>query len=405
MDYYDEKRREATQHNIFIRLQDTYEIKCTGIFYDITDIYFYGKECSLAKIGHNSDGMTLPQLQLGLAVTRKESFPIFHRTFPGNIHDSKTVTDIMLAFKSYGIRDVTITWDRGVSSKINIEEVQQLGADVICGLSLSKSLKKIIDKHKDIISIHNRIQLKNTALYAIEQPHTIGTVKGTLLICHNPQMKQTLRDERHKRILEARDARTTKGTPIPTPLKKYFQKNGLNERTITESEKYDGISTLFSTKKTKQRRNNQNVLRKRQNRKSISNTQRNHPHKTHTSLVRTKSQNAHLHLLPLILATKHRRLQTQTSQLNNIRSRSTTQTTHSLQSPPHRPKKQKHIRKNSHLHQRTQRDTPRYRSCSAQAVVYINQGKVRYHQGRLKGTQGTRDKHPDAGSNTGENFA
>lgn len=249
MDYYDEKRREATQHNIFIRLQDTYEIKCTGIFYDITDIYFYGKECSLAKIGHNSDGMTLPQLQLGLAVTRKESFPIFHRTFPGNIHDSKTVTDIMLAFKSYGIRDVTITWDRGVSSKINIEEVQQLGADVICGLSLSKSLKKIIDKHKDIISIHNRIQLKNTALYAIEQPHTIGTVKGTLLICHNPQMKQTLRDERHKRILEARDARTTKGTPIPTPLKKYFQKNGLNERTITESEKYDGISTLFSTKK------------------------------------------------------------------------------------------------------------------------------------------------------------
>lgn len=130
----------------------------------------------------------------------------------------------MLAFKSYGIRDVTITWDRGVSSKINIEEVQQLGADVICGLSLSKSLKKIIDKHKDIISIHNRIQLKNTALYAIEQPHTIGTVKGTLLICHNPQMKQTLRDERHKRILEARDARTTKGTPIPTPLKKYFQK-------------------------------------------------------------------------------------------------------------------------------------------------------------------------------------
>ncbi len=249
MDYYDEKRREATQHDIFIRLQDTYGIKCTGIFYDITDIYFYGKECKLAEKGHNSDGLNLPQLQLGMAVTSKESFPIFHRTFPGNIHDSKTVGDIMLAFKRYDIHDVTITWDRGVSSKINIEEVQQLGADVICGLPLSGKFKKIVAKHKDIITIHNRIQLKNTALYVVEQPHTIGSVKGTLFICHNPQMKETLRDERHKRILEARNARTTRGTPIPTPLKKYFQKNGLNEVEIAKSEKYDGISILFSTRK------------------------------------------------------------------------------------------------------------------------------------------------------------
>ena len=60
MDYYDEKRREATQHDIFIRLQDTYGIKCTGIFYDITDIYFYGKECNLAKISHNNHILTPP---------------------------------------------------------------------------------------------------------------------------------------------------------------------------------------------------------------------------------------------------------------------------------------------------------------------------------------------------------
>lgn len=247
MDYYDEKRMEMLQHDIFTRLQDTYHIKCKGIFYDLTDIYFYGKECSLAVKGHNSEGLTVPQLQVGLAVTKDESFPIFHKTYPGNIPDSKTISDVMLSCKEYGIKGFTISWDRGVTSAANVASIKRLGGDVICGVPLSKKIKKIVDRHKDIDDIQNRVQLTKTTFYAVSQPYRLGGTEGKLIICHNLHMKELLRNERHKRILEAREVRTSKGIPIPPSLKKYFRKNGLNKNNIEEAEKYDGVSTIFST--------------------------------------------------------------------------------------------------------------------------------------------------------------
>src|SRR5205807_4408394 len=35
-----------------------------------------------------------PLIQIGLAVTAEEGIPIFHKTFPGHIHDSRTFVDI-----------------------------------------------------------------------------------------------------------------------------------------------------------------------------------------------------------------------------------------------------------------------------------------------------------------------
>lgn len=248
MDYYDEERIGGLQHVIFNRLQDVYHVKCNGIFYDITDVYFYGKECCLAVKGHNSEGLHLPQLQIGLAVTSEEAFPIFHKTYPGNISDSKTISDVALSCRKYGIKKFTISWDRGVSSAANISEIGALGGDVICGIPLNEKIKKIVDEQKDIDSIKNRVGLTKTTLYAISQPYRLGTTKGRLIICHNLRMKELLRDERHKRIIEAREARTSEGTVIPSSLKKYFRKNGLDEQKIKEAEKYDGVSAIFSTK-------------------------------------------------------------------------------------------------------------------------------------------------------------
>ena len=248
MDYYDEDRIKGLQHAIFNRLKDVYHIKCNGIFYDITDVYFYGKECCLAVKGHNSEGLHVPQIQIGLAVTSEEAFPIFHKTYPGNISDSKTASDVALSCREYGIKKFTICWDRGVSSAANISEIEKLGGDVICGIPLNEKIKRIVDGHRDIDSIKNRVGLTKTALYAISQPYQLGTTKGVLIICHNLRMKELLRDERHKRIIEARKMRASEGVSIPSSLKKYFRKNGLNEEKIREAEKYDGISAIFSTK-------------------------------------------------------------------------------------------------------------------------------------------------------------
>jgi len=249
MDFYTPERRESIQKDIFNRLQDTYQVKCNGIFYDLTDIYFYGKNCPLAVRGHNSQGLKYPQMQVGLAVTSKEAFPIFHRCFPGNISDKKTVSEVMLACKEYNIADVTIAWDRGVTSALNVEDMKRINVNVICGVPLSEKLKKIVDKHKNIEQITNRIQLTETTFYAVSQPYRLGKTVGTLIICHNLRMKETMRDERHRRILEAKAERSAENIPIPKHLKKYFLKNGLNQTAISGAERYDGVSLVFSTKK------------------------------------------------------------------------------------------------------------------------------------------------------------
>ncbi len=248
IDYYDENMIEALQHSIFNKIQEVYHVKCNGIFYDITDVYFHGKKCRLAVKGHNSEGLRIPQLQIGLAVTSKEAFPIFHKTYPGNIPDSKTILDVTLSCREYGLKGFTISWDRGITSAVNVSEIKQAGGDVVCGLSLTPKIKHIVDKHTNVDNIKNRVQLTKTTLYAVSQSYRLGATDGKLIICHNLRMKELLRDERHRRILEAREARANKGIPIPPALKKYFRKNGLNENNIKAAEKYDGVSTIFSTK-------------------------------------------------------------------------------------------------------------------------------------------------------------
>jgi transposase len=248
IDYYDDERIAAMQNLLFVRLQDAYNASLKAIFYDLTNVYFYGKKCSLAKNGQNSEHCLLPQIQIGLAVTKEEGFPIFHKVYAGNVHDSRTLEEIKLMFREKEIRDVTFTWDRGITSSINIKEVKNIGAEVLCGIPIKGELKRICGSQKDIVSIKNMIPLKNTALYVVSRKHNYGGVSGTLYVCFNPKEKEIIREQRNRRIIESKEERD-KGTTIPPGLKKYFFKKGFHLKRIAEVEKYDGYSMLFSTRR------------------------------------------------------------------------------------------------------------------------------------------------------------
>ena len=79
------------QKTIFETVKNKLKIAPKGIVYDVTNTYFYGKSCPIAKYGHDKEKRKgYPLIQIGLAVTRERGIPIFHKTFPGNIHDSRT---------------------------------------------------------------------------------------------------------------------------------------------------------------------------------------------------------------------------------------------------------------------------------------------------------------------------
>ena len=72
LDSIDEKNLSVMQKKIFRSVTDTYNLQPKGYFFDVTNVYFYGTECSIAKKGHNKEGSHNPQVQIGLAVTKEE---------------------------------------------------------------------------------------------------------------------------------------------------------------------------------------------------------------------------------------------------------------------------------------------------------------------------------------------
>ena len=240
------------QKKIFRAVTEQYHLKPNGLFFDVTNVYFYGTECMIAKKGHNKEGRHRPQVQIGLAVTKIEGIPIFHKTYEGNIFDARTLQEFLIGFQELNIQDVTIIWDRGVTSAENISDSKKVGYEVICGLAIKQDVKKKVDEllpsKNEIQQLKNRIRLKETVLYCIKQPYQYGDNKGQLVLCYNEEQARTNKEKRLDRINKARTL-LQKKKPIPDDVQEYLHPDGsFNEAAITAVQQYDGYSVLFSTK-------------------------------------------------------------------------------------------------------------------------------------------------------------
>ena len=184
---------QKLQKSIFESVQSLYQLKNTGIIYDVTNTYLCGKKCSLGKFGHDKEGVKgRPLIQIGLGVTKNEGVPVFHKTFHGNVHDARTLDDLITSFSENKIDAVFIVFDRGITSKKTLQNLKKLKYDVVCGVTIranSKVILRSIIKQKQFILLDNRVQLNKNIFYVITHPHELGEVNGTLAWCYNE--KQT----------------------------------------------------------------------------------------------------------------------------------------------------------------------------------------------------------------------
>ena len=73
------------QRGMFQELCRLYRLRPSGVIYDVTNTYLYGRNCPMGKLGHDKEGVKgRPLVQIGLAATQKEGFPLFHKVFDGN---------------------------------------------------------------------------------------------------------------------------------------------------------------------------------------------------------------------------------------------------------------------------------------------------------------------------------
>ena len=97
------------------------------------------------------------------------------------------------------------------------------------------------------MQIDNRVRLRKNVFYAVDTPHTIEGVPGTLTLCFNERHQHDLRESRYDEIEQAQQL-LAKGKSIKAGMDKYFAKKALlNRAVLAEAEELDGYTCLFST--------------------------------------------------------------------------------------------------------------------------------------------------------------
>lgn len=251
MDDLEAKNPAALQKTIFENVCAKYPLSRTGIVYDVTNTYLYGKKCRLGKPGKDKEGVKgRPLIQIGLCVTKDEGVPLFHKVFDGNVHDSRTFQDVITAFGEYKIEKGLVVFDRGISSKKNQKDIADLKLRVLCGLPLNESLKRTLTSliaSEDFLKYSNRVRSNKTVFYTIVKPYSLGGIKGKLAFCFNERLRRDIRESRYDEIAHAQK-QLEMGKVLKPGMEKFFGRDGrLLTSNLEKAEQFDGYSCIFTT--------------------------------------------------------------------------------------------------------------------------------------------------------------
>lgn len=114
---------------------------------DSTSRSSYGNTLSDIRWGKNKEGLPLKQTVEVVVYSLTSHVPIYYRTFPGNIPDSRSLETILSELEYAGFNGIPIVTDRGYESVNNLEMYIRKGQPMImCTKTSQKHVQEIIDK-------------------------------------------------------------------------------------------------------------------------------------------------------------------------------------------------------------------------------------------------------------------
>jgi transposase len=239
------------QRRLFERVCHQYRLRPSGVIYDVTNTYLYGHHCPMAKLGHDKEAVKgRPLIQIGLGVTQKEGFPLFHKVFDGNIHDARTLQDLVSLFETYHLKSGLFIYDRGIVSGRNLNDIKHLHWDTLCGMPLNEGLKKFWRpwaKPENLMQLPQRQRVGQTVFYTLVKPYRVDGVSGHLALCLNERQQRDLRESRRDELLYAQKL-LAEGKSIKPGLERFFVRGRLQLATLAQAEEFDGYSCVFCTR-------------------------------------------------------------------------------------------------------------------------------------------------------------
>jgi len=172
---------DSNMHNIFKKYDDSIDVAVI----DVTDTYFEGDSEEIQR-RKGKDSKVKKLLQVGLAVSFKKGFPLFHKRYQGNLSNIQIYKDMTLELKNKGMNSVII--DRGMMSPENLKMTLALQLKVIAGLkktpTIASEFLSTINRD-EIYSLKNMVKLKNTDVFI----NTFDYSDGKLIAVYNPSLE------------------------------------------------------------------------------------------------------------------------------------------------------------------------------------------------------------------------
>lgn len=114
---------------------------------DSTSRSAYGSSLADIKWGKNKEGVRLPQTSEVVVYSLNDHMPVYYRTFPGNIPDSRSVETLLTDLRHAGFPDIALLTDRGYESIQNLERYILNGQKMIMCVKTGQSfvLKHILE--------------------------------------------------------------------------------------------------------------------------------------------------------------------------------------------------------------------------------------------------------------------
>lgn len=169
-----------------------YDDSCDVAVIDVTDTYYAGSHEEI-KRRKGKESKVEKLIQVGLAVSFKQGFPLFHKKYHGNLNNAHIFKDMALELQSRNLNGVIV--DRGMTSDENITLSKKINLKIIGGIKktitlINRYLSTI--KREEIYTLKNRLALKNTTVFITSFPYN----DGELIIVYNPAL-EIIKKEQH----------------------------------------------------------------------------------------------------------------------------------------------------------------------------------------------------------------
>jgi transposase len=177
------------------------------IAYDLTAVPYFGDTCPLAANGYNASHSLDKQIKMGVLISKFDKLPISHQIYPGNFNDIITMEGIVPKLNDFAIKEGTLVWDRGNTSKQTVTTLERYGWELICGVA--KRSKEAIDIVSNIDvtpNLENHVPCgKKGHIYAILKTAKLFGEERNVVVYLNLEKSTRCLAERNYKLNEISD--------------------------------------------------------------------------------------------------------------------------------------------------------------------------------------------------------